>query len=64
MVDEIKKDDDFDIDFSKIIDFFKKGFQQIKNLSSPQTTDHRPQTIDDDFSFDFSKIVSFIKKHH
>ena len=63
MVDEIKKDDDFDIDFSKIIDFFKKGFQQIKNLSSPQTTDHRPQILDDDFSFDFSKIVSFIKNN-
>lgn len=63
MVDlkEIKKEDDFDIDFSKVIDFFKKGFQHIKNLASSNTNDSKSTSNEDDFSFDFSKVISFVK---
>lgn len=69
-INKQQKEDEMDIDFSKISDFAKKLFAQTKDLflsSFSQETNHQHERQKDgdasDLSFDISKAASFVKKH-
>ncbi|MBI4452505.1 hypothetical protein HY637_03685 [Candidatus Woesearchaeota archaeon] len=55
---EQKIDDDIDIDFSKIKNFFKK---KAKSDSTEYREKQNPETKDDEITIDFSKIRSLFK---